>query len=194
MIKILIVLLILFGASLALFWLVTTPKTNKLQAPLKARTSFNYQTSLVIQKDLSFPDTLYLRRVRDSVWQTSGQHTGYTIDEYKEASMATVAIKPDAYLSDTLNSSNRIIIGRLNDQGSGMHGWHVTMIRQGTHDIHFDRHQRYKVWLEKEAPDGFNKNGEPISNNINRWYFSGLADIIAEEHYSGYVEPNEGDK
>ena len=193
MLKILIALFLLLGICLALYWLVVTPKASKPQAPLEARTNFDYQTSLRIQKDLSFPKALYLRRVRDSVWQTSGEHTDYTVKEYQEASMTVTTIKPDAYLKDSTNSP-RIIIGRLTDQGSGMHGWHVTMIRQGQHDIHFDRHQRYKVWIEKDFPSGFNDKGEPTSNNLKRWYFTGLADIIAEEHYQGYVEPQEGDK
>ena len=75
-----------------------------------------------------------------------------------------------------------------------MHGWHVTMVKQGEREVRFDRHQRYQVWIEKDFPTGFNDNGEPVSDKPQRWYFSGLADIIAEEHYNGYVEPQDGDK
>ena len=68
------------------------------------------------------------------------------------------------------------------------------MIKQGESEINFDRHQRYYVWIEKEFPKGFDEQGEPISENSKRWFFAGLADLIAKEKYNGYVEPVEGDK
>jgi len=75
-----------------------------------------------------------------------------------------------------------------------MHGWHVTFVRQGENAINFERHQRYFVWIEQEQPQGFNDDGEPISNNPKRWYFAGPADIIAKQNYQGYVKPAKGDK
>lgn len=75
-----------------------------------------------------------------------------------------------------------------------MHGWHVTMIKQGSSQINFNRHQRYYVWIEEETPTGFTAKGTPNSENPKRWYFAGHADIIAEDQYNGYVEPAEGDK
>ena len=68
------------------------------------------------------------------------------------------------------------------------------MIRQGESEINFNLHQRYYVWIEKEFPKGFNNMGEPISENNKRWFFAGLADIIATDKYNGYIEPKEGDK
>ena len=194
MFKILFIIFFLISITCLLYWFAITPKTPKLQAPLETRNEFNYKTSLNAQTDPSLPEILYLRRVRDSSWQTSGEHTDYQLNNYQEASMSVSNIKPDAYLRKSPQDPNRILIGRLTDQGSGMHGWHVTMIKQGEQAINFSRHQRYKVWIEKDFPTGFNDDGEPLSDNPQRWYFSGLADIIAEEHYNGYIEPIEGDK
>ena len=134
------------------YWLTTTQKTPKLQAALEARTEFSYETALHVQVDPSLPQILYLRRVRDSSWQTSGEHTDYQLNSYKEASMSVSNIKPDAYLKKSQQDPNRILIGRLTDQGSGMHGWHVTMVKQGKQAINFSRHQRYQVWIEKDFP------------------------------------------
>ena len=148
----------------------------------------------MIQKDSSLSDMLLLRRVRNSNWQTSGPHTNFKEQTRTEASMAVSTIKPDAYLKRSADDPNKIIIGRYSDRGAGMHGWHVTMIRQGESAISFDRHQRYYVWIEKEFPEGFNDQGEPISKNPNRWFFAGLADIIAKDKYNGYTAPKEDDK
>lgn len=194
MIKILITLLLIVSIGGVLYWLVFTPKATALQPFLETRNTFQYETTLKPQVDSSLPEMLYLRRLQESKWQTSGEHTDYEVEEYQEASMSVVNIKPDAYLKKSSNEPNRILIGRLDDRGSGMHGWHVTMVRQGEQAIHFDRHQRYRVWIEKDYPIGFNANGEPTTENPKRWYFSGPADIIAKEHYNGYVEPGEGDK
>lgn len=194
MIKILISLLFLIGITGVLFCLAITPRTSKSQPALETRNTFEYQTKLKPHVDSSLPELLYLRRVRDSQWQTSGEHTNYQLNDYQEASMTVVNIKPDAYLKNSTEEHNRIIIGRLSDRGSGMHGWHITMIRQGERAIDFERHQRYRVWIEKEHPIGFNDEGEPISKNPKRWYFAGPADIIARQHYNGYLEPEDGDK
>lgn len=198
MIKIIyvIILVLISMAAIAglLFWLVSTPKTTALQPALEERTDFSYATPFIIEKDSSLSELLLLRRVRDSQWQTSGEHTGYKVETRKEPSMSVSTIKPDAYLKESTDHPNRIIIGRYTDRGSGMHGWHVTMIRQGESEINFNRHQRYMVWIEKEFPMGFNDKGEPISDNPKRWFFSGPADIIADEKYDGYIEPTEGDR
>jgi len=185
---------IVFFALIFLYWLVATPKASKLQSVLETKSEFDYQTSLLTEVDPSFPEKLLLRRVIDSNWITSGEHTNYELNEYKEASMSVVNIKPDAFLKKSLDGQRRILIGRLNDRGSGMHGWHVTFIRQGVNAINFERHQRYFVWIEKEHPLGFNDEGEPISNDPKRWYFAGPADVIAEQNYNGYVEPATGDR
>ncbi len=177
-----------------LYYLVTTPKKVKLQPILEERMDFNYSTSLSIEKDTSLGEMLYLRRVRNSDWKTSGPHTDFKEQDRKEPSMSVSTIKPDAYLKQSAEDPNRIIIGRYSDVGSGMHGWHVTMIRQGTSEINFDRHQRYYVWIEKDFPTGFNDQGEPISDNPERWFFAGPADIVAKDKYNGYIEPVEGDK
>lgn len=191
-----IILLLISVVAIAglLYWFVAPPKTIKLQSALEERTQYNYATSLMVQMDSSLSELLLLRRVRDSEWQTSGQHTDYKVQARKEPSMATSTIRPDAYLKRSADDSNKIIIGRYTDRGSGMHGWHVTMIREGESEINFDRHQRYYVWIEKEFPSGFNDQGEPISDDPKRWFFAGLADIIAKEKYNGYIEPSEGDK
>ncbi len=191
-----IILLLICFAVVAglLYWLVATPKTIRLQSALEEETDYNYATSLIVQKDSSLSELLLLRRVRDSKWQTSGQHTEYKVETRKEPAMAVSTIRPDAYLKRSVNDPNKIIIGRYTDRGSGMHGWHVTMIKQGESEINFDRHQRYYVWIEKEFPKGFNDQGEPISDDPKRWFFAGLADIIAKEKYNGYVEPEEGDR
>jgi len=193
--RIIITLLAITFFVLAIFyWLVIAPKARKLQPALEAKSEFEYQTSLLTQVDPSFPEKLLLRRVLDSHWVTSGEHTNYKPKEYKEASMSVVSIKPDAFLIKSSDEPKRIVIGRLTDRGSGMHGWHVTLIRQGENAINFERHQRYSVWVEKQQPLGFNDNGEPISNDPKRWYFAGPADVIAEQSYQGYVEPINGDK
>jgi len=195
MIKIMITLLAtLFFALIFIYWLVAVPKASKLQSALETKSEFDYQTSLLTEVDPFFPEKLLLRRVIDSNWITSGGHTNYELEEYKESSMSVVNIKPDAFLKKSLDDPRRILIGRLNDQGSGMHGWHVTFVRQGENAINFERHQRYFVWIEKEHPQGFNDEGEPISKDPKRWYFAGLADVIAEQNYQGYVEPVEGDR
>lgn len=191
-----ILLLLLCVAVLIglLYWLVATPKTNKLQPALEELSEFNYSTNLIIHKGPSLNELLLLRRLRDSEWQSSGEHTGYKLQKRKEPSMGVSTIKLDAYLKKTPDEPNKIIIGRLTDRGSGMHGWHVTMIKQGETEINFDRHQRYYVYIEKETPKGFSDRGEPISDDPKRWFFAGLADIIAKDKYNGYLEPAEGDK
>lgn len=194
MTKIFIVLGLLVAGACLLIWLATTPKKVSPQAELETITDFNYQTSLLTQVDPSFPGRLILRRVRDSKWQTSGEHTEYKLKEYIEPSISAPIIRPDVYLVQSANSPKRILIGRLNDRGSGMHGWHITMVRQGENPIHFDRHQRYQVWIDKDFPVGFKDNGEPIFDNPKRWFFAGPADIVAEESYNGYEEPAELDK
>lgn len=191
---IILILLCVAAAAGFLYWLVATPRTVKLQPTLEERTDYNYATTLLVQQDSSLNELLLLRRVRDSDWQTSGEHTAYKVEVRKEPSMAVSTIKPDAYLKASADDPNRIIIGRYKDRGSGMHGWHVTMIRVGASEINFDRHQRYYVWIEKEFPQGFNDKGEPISNDPKRWFFAGLADIISKEKYNGYLEPTEGDR
>lgn len=182
------------AAGSLLYWFVTTPKANTLQAGLKERVNFDYETSFMIQKDSTLKRLLLLRRVKNSDWQMSGKHTGYKVQTRKEPSMSVSTIRPDAYLMKSTDDKSRIIIGRLTDRGSGMHGWHITMIKQGDTEINIDRHQRYKVWIEKDIPKGFDDQGEPISDNPKRWFFAGLADIIAKEQYDGYVEPAEGDR
>lgn len=192
-----IVLFLVMGVlvlSWILFWLVTTPNTPSLQPVLEERTNFNYTTSLIVQKDSFLREELLLRRVQDSIWQTSGPHTDYQVQTREEPSMAVSTIRPDASLKKSTDGPSRIIIGRLKDRGSGMHGWHVTMIRQGDSKIDFNRHQRYYVWIEKEFPQGFNNQGEPTTDDPKRWFFAGLADIIAKEKYNGNVDPAEGDR
>jgi len=184
----------LIAAGGLMYWFVTTPKANTLQAGLEERVNFDYKTSFMIKKDSSLSKLLLLRRVRDSEWQMSGKHTDYIVQTRKEPSMAVSTVRPDAYLMKSKDSKLRIIIGRLTDRGSGMHGWHITMIKQGESEINFDRHQRYKVWIEKDIPKGFDNQGEPISDDPKRWFFAGLADIIAKEKYDGYEEPGEEDK
>ncbi len=193
MTKLLITITLTVIVLAVLYWLVIVPKPVKRQAALEDLTDFDFQTTLLTEIDSSFPNTLLLRRVPDSPWKTSGEHTQYQLKEYLEPSMGVGNIKPDAYLKKSLDDPARILIGRYDDRGAGMHGWHVTMIRQGPNPILFDRHQRYHVWIEKEFPVGFNDNGEPISNDPKRWYFAGPADIIAVESYQGYVEPLEED-
>ena len=197
MIKILttIILLLLFLAAISglIYWLVTTPKTSQLQPALEERMHFDYETALRIQKDSSLSELLLLRRVRGSEWKLAIK-PDYKIKTRKESSMSVTTIRPDAYLKSSSDDFNKAIIGRLTDRGSGMHGWHITMIRQGASQIDFSRHQRYYVWVEKDYPKGFNDKGEPLSVNPKRWFFAGLADIIAKDKYNGYEEPNEGDR
>ena len=191
MFKIFIAVLFVLAIVCLMYWLVVVPKISTPQLELEARTEFKYKTALEVDLDSAFPEVLYLRRVLDSVWQTSGEHTNYALKEYQEASMSITIVKADAYLKKPAEDLARILIGRVSDRGSGMHGWHVTMVKQGEQAINFARHQRYRVWIEKTVPSGFSDNGEPRSDNPERWYFAGLADLIAEEHYQGYVEPLE---
>lgn len=108
--------------------------------------------------------------------------------------MAVSTVKPDAYLRRPEDTLNKIIVGRMTDRGSGMHGWHVTMVKQGESEINFDRHQRYYVWIEKDFPEDIDDYGEPISNDPKRWYFAGLADLISKNKYDGYQQPAKDDR
>ena len=194
MIKSIVALIIFSAIAAALFYFASTPRSAELQPHLAERTDFDYDTRLIIHKDSTLRTGLMLRRVRNSTWKTSGPHTDHRENTYIEPSMAVCTIKPDAYLKGSAGDDERIIIGRFSDRGSGMHGWHVTMIREGVSEINFDRHQRYQVWIEKDHPKGFNDQGEPVSTDPQRWYFAGPADIIAKDQYDGYVEPVEGDR
>lgn len=194
MIKLLVIAVIAVAALCVLFWLALSPKKIQLQNELGIIEKFEYETPLLTEVDPSMPSSLILRRVLDSTWRTSGKHTNFQLQEYTEPSLSAHIIKPDVYLKSSLNEPARIVLGRFNDTGAGMHGWHVTMVRQGDNPISFDRHQRYYVWIEKDFPTGFTDSGEPISNNPKRWYFSGLADIIDNESYQGYFEPEAGDR
>lgn len=191
---VIIVLLCIAAALGFLYWLVTTPKTVRLQAALEERTHFDYETNLMVQKDSSLNEWLMLRRVKGSDWQWAIKGFDYKVQTRKEPSMSLSTIIPDAYLKKSVDEPGRIIIGRITDRGSGMHGWHITMIRQGESAIDFDRHQRYYVWIDKDFPKGFNDQGEPIPHNEKRWFFAGLADVIAKEKYNGYIEPAEEDR
>lgn len=186
---IVIAILLLFAG---VFWLVSTPKKVKLQDKLVQRTSFNYNTNLSIDTNDNLPDQLMLRRVRNSQWEMSGVFTNPQITTREEPSMSVDHILPEAYLIDSINKEKRILIGRYNDRGSGLHGWHVTMIKQGESEINFERHQRYRVWIEEAIPEGFENDGTPIVKKPKRWYFSGLTDIIDTKYYNGYIEPTEG--
>jgi len=190
------IIIIAFAVAILsiVYWLLVTPKRIKLQPELEEISQFNYATSLIVQKDSTLGETLLLRRVRNSDWKSAGPHTDFEVQTRKEPSMSVSSIKADAYLKRSSDDLDKIIIGRYTDRGSGMHGWHVTMIKQGGSAISFDRHQRYYVWIEKEPPKGFDDEGTPISENPKRWFFAGLADIIAKEKYNGYFEPLEGDK
>ena len=52
----------------------------------------------------------------------------YELKEYIEPFMSVINIKPDAFLKKSLDDPRRILVGRLNDRGGGMHCWHVTFI------------------------------------------------------------------
>ncbi len=189
-----LVLLCLLVIAAIGFWMVATPKKTKLQPTLEARSEYNYKTPLMVTHDSSLQELLLLRRLRDSEWKTSGEHTDYKVETRIEPSMAVSTIRPDAYLKKNETDAPRIIIGRYTDRGSGMHGWHVTMIKQGESEIDFNRHQRYYVWIEKDYPTGFTAEGHPLTDDPKRWFFAGLADIISKEKYNGYIEPGIGDK
>jgi len=188
-----VVLVGVIGVGVIVF-LVTTPRRVKLQQELQNVTEYNYQTNLTVISDETLPEFLQIRRLRDSEWENMGEHTQYKVEHYIEPSMFVQTVKLDGWLGNPDDENHNILLGRISDRGSGSHGWHVTMIKQGENPIRFDKHVRYRVWIEKDFPIGFNDAGEPFNDSSKRWYFSGLADMMDKELYVIYEEPEEGDR
>ena len=74
-----------------------------------------------------------------------------------------------------------------------LYGWHATLVKTGKNDIDFERTQRFQIWMDKDRPDGYEDDGEPIFFDLSkRSFLYGFVDIIADQHYTGYEPPTEG--
>ncbi len=88
-----------------------------------------------------------------------------------------------------------VLVGRSRDRGSGDFGWHVLLVKKSKSEIDITKHQRYEYWHEEKAPDQISLHGSPIHLNNKKFrFYNGTADLIGDEFYEKYMEPEEQDR
>jgi hypothetical protein len=164
-------------------FLVIWPRRMKLAPELIPLESLPFSTSLERVKNSDWDGLSFMsRRIDEEDWISSGPFSDFKL---KKGSPTVIDyLRVDAIFA--INSLPSVIVGRLRDRGSGMHGWYVVMLKQGDDDIDFKKTQRYKVWIEKDPPDAIGPDGVPVVTRGERWFFSGLSDAVGDDYYRGY--------
>jgi hypothetical protein len=81
------------------------------------------------------------RRIEVDSWVMSTPFRNFKIE--KGGPLGIDYIRVDAIFA--IDSVPSVVVGRLRDRGSGMHGWYAIMIKQEEHAIDFKKTQRYRV-------------------------------------------------